>query len=389
MFLIDKPYISDFFKKTVKENNIPVVATETAKGMGLHSGTYLISEDEAVEHYRSSERPLVYTSSENAIGWISEKLSFSDLPAKIELFKNKLTFRRLTQSLFPDFYFKEIRAEELSSFRIEQVPLPFVIKPAVGFFSIGVYKISEHNEWGSAVRKIQNEINIIQSLYPEKVLDARSFIIEECINGEEYAVDAYYNASGEPVILGIFHHPFSSGSDVSDRVYITSKDIIKENLSEFTDFAQKLGTLTGVKNFPVHMELRRDSNGKMMPIEVNPVRFGGWCTTADITFLAFDFNPYMYFYLQKKPDWKKILKDHDDRLFSIVVLDNSTGISADKISSFNYKKLLSSFEKPLDLRKIDYKEHSVFGFLFTESKKNNISELMNILQSDLKEYVAV
>ena len=347
----------------------------------------MLRESETVEKFRGLADPAVYTTSENVLGWIGENLSFTNLPEKIELFKNKLIFRRLTQSLFPELYFKEVKAEELSSLQTDHIPLPVVIKPAVGFFSMGVYKIMCREDWGSSVEKLQNEIKIVKNRYPEQVLDTRSFIIEECIDGEEYAVDAYYNASGEPVILGIFHHPFSSGSDVSDRVYITSKEIIETNLVEFTEFARKLGALTGVKNFPVHMELRRSKEEALLPIEVNPVRFGGWCTTADMTSFAFGFNPYMYFYSQKKPNWVKILKDYDDRLFSIIVLDNSTGISSDKIKSFNYDKLLSCFEKPLDLRKIDYKEHSVFGFLFTETQKNNMGELSNILHSDLKEYI--
>jgi len=45
------------------------------------------------------------------------------------------------------------------------------------------------------------------------------------------------------------------------------------------------------------------------------------------------------------------------------------------------------FEKPLDLRKIELNEYSVFGFLFTETKYGNEKELMEILGSDLKKYI--
>jgi len=177
-------------------------------------------------------------------------------------------------------------------------------------------------------------------------------------------------------VLSILKHVFSSDSDVSDRVYISSKEIIERNLDEFTGFARKIGALAGVKNFPVHIELRRDDNGTLLPIEVNPMRFGGWCTTADIS------------YLQKKPDWPEILKGKEGKLYSVIVLDNSTGIGTDEITSFNYEKLLAQFEKPLELRKVDHKTYPLFGFLFTETRQDNYIELENILNSDLTEFIS-
>lgn len=388
MFFVDKPYVSDFFKMTVKDNDIRVVGTEIAKKLGLYSGTKVISEDEAIEIARKTDNPVVYMTSENSIDWIANNLAFSNLPEKIELFKDKLKFRELTKSIFPSFYFKGVCVEDLNNIQFKEIPQPFIIKPKVGFFSMGVYKVSSYKEWINTIDLIIAEIEQIKDLYPKEVLDTSSFIIEQCINGEEFAVDAYYNSTGEPVILSILKHTFSSDKDVSDRVYTSSKDIIENNLKEFTNFAEKIGKLAGVKNFPVHIELRRDDDGTLLPIEVNPMRFGGWCTTADISFLAYGFNPYLYYYSQKKPNWSEVLKGKEGKLFSIIVLDNSTGIDVNKITSFNYEKLLLNFEKPIELRKIDYKKYPVFGFLFTETREDNFIELKNILDSDLNEFVS-
>ncbi len=388
MFFVDKPYVSEFFKITVKDNAIPVVGTEIAKKLGLYSGTKVISEDEAIEIARKTENPVMYMTSENSIDWITKNLAFSNLPEKIELFKDKLKFRELTKSIFPSFYFKGVRVEDLTKIQFKETTQPFIIKPKVGFFSIGVYKVSNYKEWINTIDLIIVEIEQIKDLYPKEVLDTSSFIIEQCINGEEFAVDAYYNATGEPVILSIFKHTFASDKDVGDRLYTSSKDIIENNLKEFTNFAKKIGELAGVKNFPIHIELRREDDGTLLPIEVNPMRFGGWCTTADISFLAYGFNPYLYYYSQKKPNWSEVLKGKEKKLFSIIVLDNSTGIDANKIRSFNYEKLLLNFEKPIALRKIDYKKYPVFGFLFTETRDDNFIELKNILDSDLNEFVS-
>lgn len=373
---------------TVRDNAIPVVGTDIARKSGLYSGTNIISEERAVEIAQESDDLAIYTTSENSIGWIAKHLGFTDLPGKIELFKDKLKFRKMTQSIFPDFFFKEVRVGDLQKLRIEGIPLPFIIKPTVGFFSMGVYKVSSHQEWGNIIGSIMAEIDQIKDLYPEEVLNISSFIIEQCIHGEEFAVDAYFNANGEPVILGIFKHTFSSDADVSDRVYISSKEIVESNLEELSEFIGKIGHVAGAVNFPVHIELRRQDNGTLLPIEVNPVRFGGWCTTADMSFLAYGFNPYLYFYSQRKPDWAELLKGKEGKLFSLIVLDNSTGRDGDEISSFDYEKLLANFEKPMELRKIDYKKYPVFGFLFTETREDNFIELKNILDSDLNEFIS-
>ncbi|MEA2101231.1 MAG: ATP-grasp domain-containing protein [Thermodesulfobacteriota bacterium] len=389
MFFVDKPYVSDFFKSTIRDNAIPVVDTDIAKEMGLYRGTKMISESMAIEKVRESDNPAIYTTSENAIGWISKHLSFSNLPGNIGLFKDKLRFRELTKSIFPDFFFKGVCFEDLKNVSFNELPLPFVIKPSVGFFSMGVYKVSTFEGWVNTIDSILTEMNQVKGLYPEEVLSTSSFIIEQCINGEEFAVDAYYNSMGEPVILNILKHPFSSDNDVSDRVYLSSKEIIEDNLKEFTEFAGKIGNLAGVKNFPVHIELRRDEKGDLLPVEVNPMRFGGWCTTPDIAFMAYGFNPYLYYYSQKKPDWPELLKGKEGNIFSIIVLDNSTGIAADEIASFDYEKLVSRFKKPIELRKIDFQKYPVFGFLFTETKEDNFIELKNILDSDLTEFISI
>jgi carbamoylphosphate synthase large subunit len=389
MFFVDEPYISDFFKKTVKDNNIPVVDTAMAKKLFLLPGTNLISEEQAIKQAQESSNLIIYTTSENSIGWIAKNLAFSDFPEKIERFKNKAKFRELTQSIFPNFFFKEVRIEELKEIQINDLPSPFIIKPTIGFFSMGVHKVSNADEWETTIEAITTEIEQIRGLYPNEVLNISSFIIEQCIDGQEFAVDAYYNSFGEPVILDILSHTFSSDTDVSDRVYTTSKEIIESNLEEFTAFVGKIGRLTNVKNFPVHIELRRDTTGMLLPIEVNPMRFGGWCSTPDLAFMAYGINPYLYYYKQQKPNWPKVLRGKEGNLFSVIVLDNSTGKNANEISSFDYAKLRSFFEKPIELRKIDYRKYPVFAFLFAETRSDNFKELKYILDSNLREFISI
>jgi carbamoylphosphate synthase large subunit len=300
-----------------------------------------------------------------------------------------VAFRELTRSLVPDFYFQAVKMADLANMPYPELGQPLIIKPATGFMSEGVHKVFDADDWDQTKDRILTDRENSRDLYPPEVVDSTSLIIEECINGEEYAVDAYFDGNGEAVILNILKHTFSSSDDVGDRVYTSSAEIINKNLSDFTAFSTAIGKLAGVRNFPAHIELRKDASGTLVPIEINPLRFGGWCTTADLTYHAYGFNPYVYYYSQLKPDWKEILKDKAGKLYSIIILDNSTGLDPDKISGFDYQKLLSDFENPLELRQFDFREYPVFGFLFTETSVRNEVELEQILVSDLKEYISI
>ena len=389
MFFVDQPYLSDFFKETVRDHAIPVVDTVQSRAMGLLSGTLLISEAEAIEQAQAPDAPPIYTTSENALGWISTHLVSGDLPEKVECFKDKVKFRTLTQSMFPDFYFKEIQIEDTAKLPTNELPFPLIIKPTIGFMSLGVRRASDPVEWLAAVISIERELKRIDGLYPEHVVGPQSFIIEACMPGEEFAVDAYFDADGEPVILGILKHLFSSEADLSDRVYVSSKEIIERHLDEFTEFIGKIGRLAGVANFAVHVELRRDAAGTLFPIEVNPMRFGGWCTTADLSFHAYGLNPYLCYYAQDKPNWPALLEGKEGNLFSLVVLENSTGIPGARIQAFDYEKVYSMLENPLELRKIDFNEYPVFGFLFAETRAGRERELEMMLTVDLGEFVSM
>jgi hypothetical protein len=387
MILIDKPYVSGFLKSTLKRNRIPVIRTEAASELLDNESLVFLSQEDAVDQFRSGNDRLLYCNSENSISWIEQHLKFTDLPSQIALFKNKHTFRNLLHDLYPGFFYTVISLDQLESFDCKGLPFPFIIKPSVGFFSLGVYKVECFEEWESTLQNLKSEIRRIETLYPPEVLNTGQFIIEECIQGEEFAIDCYFNDYGLPVVLDILKHLFSSGKDVNDRVYITSKDIIGTYKDQIGTFLSEVGSRASLKNFPAHVEVRIDENGHIAPIEFNPMRFGGWCSTPDLAWHAWGMNVYEYFFQRKEPDWNQLLQNKDDLIFSNIVLNNSTGILGKDILSFDYDKLWSEFDKPLELRKTDFKKFPLFGFLFAETKKDNMEELNRILHSDLTEYI--
>ena len=386
MLILDNPYVSEFLKDIATEMQIPVLKNEMAAGLNTRKGLNVLDEAEFIRLIKEKGECCLYSNSENSIGWISENLGFTGLPEKIELFKNKIKFRELLERIYPDFYFQGIEFEKLDELRVEEIKKPFIIKPAVGFFSLGVYKVSSDEEWDSVLRRIKTEVEDVKGRYPVQVLDAGKFIIEENIEGEEFAVDAYFNRAGKPVVLNILKHIFSSENDVSDRVYFTSKSIIETYRETVEDLLKEIGKLAGLRNFPLHIELRIGEDRRVQPIELNPMRFAGWCTT-DIAHFAYGINTYRYFLEQLEPEWDKILSDRAGKNFCLVILNRSAEIDSKSVKAFDYEKLLSDFEKPLELRKADHEKYGLFGYLFTETKDSSWSEIERILKSDLKEYI--
>ncbi|WP_456464054.1 ATP-grasp domain-containing protein [Lutibacter sp.] len=389
MILIDKPYVSDFLIETIKKNKFKIVATSEAKKMILDKSLNWISEKEAITLTKNNPDTPIYSNSENIISWVEQNLEFSKLPNQIQLFKNKITFRELVQDIFPNYFFKGVKFEDLDNISVVNLPFPFIIKPAIGFFSLGVHKVDKPQEWKQVLIEIKQEINQIKGFYPSEVLNTTNFIIEECIEGEEYAVDCYFNKNGDPIVLNILHHIFSSGKDVSDRIYTTSKEIIESNIEGIEKFLQIIGEKASLINFPVHVEVRINKQGKIIPIEINPLRFGGWCTTGDLSWYAYGINSYEYFIKGEKPNWKEILETRKDKKYSIVLLDNSAGIDKNNIAYFDYEQVLKDFENPLSLRKVNFNEYPIFGILFVETSLGNERELDNILTSKLEKYIVL
>ncbi len=385
MILIDYPFVSDFLVNTIRKNRYCIVSTEPARTLLPGESVTWLSEEEAVKRLKKNPGTPIYSNSENALGWIAEHLGGSALAHQVLLFKDKVRFREMIKESYPGFMFKTVALAEIQQLDPRELTFPFVIKPSIGFFSIGVHVVKSEKEWLVVKNELQYEK--LKTIYPTGVLNTSTFILEEYIEGEEYAIDCYFNNEGEVVILNILHHRFSSGNDTSDRVYSTSREIILKFKVRFEEFLHSIGQRVGLRNFPAHVELRIDPGGEIFPIEINPLRFGGWCTTADLLGIAIGYNSYEYFLENSKPDWDLLFEGKEEKTFSIIVLNNNSGFSPEKINHFNFQQLSDDFENPLEIRELDVKKYSIFGILFTETSPGNKEELNRILVSDLRKYI--
>ena len=385
MIILDNPYVSPLLEDTVAKKSYPVLSNEMARSLSKFDMMNVLSDEAAVDLLKGEKNPQLYSNSENAINWISTHLNFSELPQKIELFKNKAEFRRLLKEIYPDFYFFESGFDSLSTLDTEKIRFPVVLKPCVGFLSMGVYIIRDAEEWADVIKNLRDDIEKFRGQFPTEVVDASSFIVEELINGEEFAIDAYFDKYGKPVILNIFKHPFSDETDVSDRVYFTSGEIIKSNHDRFESLLSQIGSLAQLRNFPLHMEVRVDGE-RVVPIEINPMRFAGWCVT-DLAYFAYGIDVYEYYFEQKTPDWEKILKEKGSEFYYFTIAEVPVSVDKSMIREVDYDGFLKNISHPLEVRKIDYRRHPILAIVF--AKTDDYSEMSNILKKDMRDFIII
>jgi len=385
MFILEDPYISRRLALAVAGSGAPVLDTAAAR-TALGRRFELLSDDDFAQRYLENARPRLYANSENAIGWIAEHLPGTPLAESVALLKDKVRFRDLIVDLYPGYRYAGLTLEELGGFDPASMRAPFVVKPAVGFFSMGVHVVDSIDEWPAVLASLRGEVSAFASLYPDTVIGVDRFIVEEAIEGEEFAVDAYFDSEGAPVVLNVLGHLFASSDDVSDRVYITSAELIERWVEPFTMFLAEVGRRAGLREFPVHAELRVDANGRIAPIEINPMRFAGWCVT-DIAFHAYGIDPYDSFMGGLVPNWAEILEDRRGSTFGVVVADIPNSVDRAAIESVDYEALERQFSLPIEVRRVDFRRYPVLGFVFAEVPSDDLRELRAMLGADLTAYV--
>ena len=385
MFIIEKPYVSEYLVDTIINHDWSVLDNETIEECGMEEGAFrLWSSEKATNNYLQQEFPLIYSNSENGISWVLENLPKSNLSSYIKVFKDKILFRETFKEMFPDFYFKSVEYLDINYVNKEEFAYPLIIKPSVGFLSFGVHVVNDSSEWEDAVKQLHKEIASNKALYKEDVVNSTNILIEELIKGEEFAIDAYYDRNGIPVILNIFHHLFKDEKDVSDRLYVTSASIMVQYMAKFAMFLHEIGEKLNIKNFPLHLEVKVTPKGEIIPIEVNPMRFAGWCT-ADIAQYAWGINVYECFNAQIHPDWNSILEKAGKDIYYFSMIEIPRGYPRSGIRDFRFNEYLANFSKVLELRHVNFKSNALFGIVFGSTTEDD--ELKRILSLNTEKFI--
>ena len=155
-------------------------------------------------------------------------------------------------------------------------------------------------------------------------------------------------------------------------------------MAHFGLLLREIGELKNIRNFPMHIEIRVTADGRIIPIEVNPMRFAGWCTT-DVAKYTWGINVYECFYNQKRPDWNNILANAGKDVFYFSMAEVPAGMDRKKIQGFQYERFLSNYSNVLEVRRINPKNNPLFAIIFGSTK--NKDEVVKILSLKTKDYV--
>ena len=378
MVILERPFVSDLMVETLEKNNIPVLKNEMSE-QRVANGRVL-SDKEFCEEFKKTGK--LYTVSENALGWIYEHIEDKRFLDSISIVKDKAAFRSICRDIYPDFFFKELNINEMKNIDIHSIVFPCVIKPSVGFLSKGVFVVHDEKEYQAAVDSLLNDFAKAGDGFPEFVVGKSRFLIEEYIRGEEYAVDTYFDENETPVILNIFHHKFMNESDTSDRLYLTNKGLFDQYEEPFTHFLVNLNKTLHLKNFPMHIEFRYDGK-KAVPIEINPLRFTGFCLNELQVFISGQ-HPMLSFLRGKHVSKEEMWRGSENYTYAFGVLEMP---ASKEEKNFNEEKFRADFQDVLDVRRVPDRSAGVAATVFVRTETANILDLDRIMSLDMREYV--
>ena len=378
MFVLDSQYTSNELLDFLESSHEPVLNNDAAK-MWARKCTLNLAAD-----LKPGER--IITASEMHLDQVKE-ICAPETSRAIDLCKDKAAMRAALKPLYPDYTFFSCTARELQELDPKTIAFPVVVKPVTGFFSLGIYPVFNESEWHEAVADIAEHSHEWQSGYNENVVNDNAFLVESYIEGDEYALDAYYDDAGAPVMLNIFAHEFADREDTSDRLYYCSKRVMDAQFDRMEAFLREVNALLGFRGFPIHVEVRVTSSGRVIPIEFNPLRFAGLCNT-DLSWFAWGHKTYECFLRDTRPDWPRVLAAKDGIAYAMIILQKD-GFDPTRPYTFDYDAACKTLSHVLDLRVLDYATQGAFCFIFAEVPENRWEEeLAPLLRSTLDEFIA-
>lgn len=361
LVLLDEPYVSQQLQDGIVTHGWRAFATGPVD-LRHDTRKRLITEPEAVSMIRRTGS-LVYTNSENALGFYLSALRDARRRRAIATLKDKHRFRELLASIYPELAFREVPLEALDRVDPAGLRFPLVLKPSIGFFSAGVQIVRTRDAWRGAVQALLREMETDRLNYPATVLDRRKILIEDYLDGPEIAVDAYYDAQGKPVVLNAMLHVFPCEQDTRDILYLTNRSIVESVRRDVDALLRQLGALLELRSFPLHLEVRRPETGagRVVPIEVNPNRFAGWCTT-DLASFAYGIDVYECFLHGQAPD--PAVFAGDDATYGFVILHPPAGTRFPQGWTVDPHALTEMLGDVLELRLVDHQRWGILGIAF-------------------------
>ncbi|MDD2228744.1 MAG: ATP-grasp domain-containing protein [Candidatus Cloacimonetes bacterium] len=365
-------------------NYIITGTTYNGKYVDTHeAGIRVLScEELAQSNIRFKESDKVYVPSETSLSTVMQRMDNPACVEGINKLKDKYLCREALRSLYPNFYFAKCKLDEISEADIRNKKI--VIKPLKGFFGTGVRFADSSTNLNALKEEIRREVTENSRFFPESILTKDEYILEEYIEGEEYAVDMFYDELGKAVITNIYHHPVPENQDYAHLMYYSNKELFDNYLESFIRFFNEFGATLNLRNFPIHAEFKLRGT-EFIPIEFNPMRYGGF-GLADLAFNSYGYQPIAAYFNNQAPNWETIWKSRQPYSYAFILAYNGKGVDT-KTKAPDHKRFRDYLQKHAELMdyvKLDFRKNPVFAIAYIRS--DAYYKMMKLLNTEFRDY---
>ena len=119
---------------------------------------------------------------------------------------------------------------------------------------------------------------------------------------------------------------------------------------------------------------------KIIPIEINPLRFTGMCLNELLCYITGE-HPLTYFFDGKSPDYSSMWKGKEDKTYYFSIIEKPQGV---KNPTLDIQKLKNQFSNILELRLIDNPKLNILAHVFASVDCTNNKELEHISTLDIR-----
>jgi biotin carboxylase len=153
------------------------------------------------------------------------------------------------------------------------IDFPCVVKPTLLSGSRGVIRANDPDEFVQAVMRTRGVIHD-----DGETLESATVLVEDFIPGFEVALEGLLDA-GELQVLAIFDKPDPlDGPFFEETIYVTPSRLPADVQSAIADCTRRAAEALGLREGPVHAELRVNEQGPWI-LEIAGRSIGGLCST--------------------------------------------------------------------------------------------------------------
>ena len=335
-------------------------------------GMKLFPESSFLENFKSlPDIDKICISSEATLESILACLADESTKRALQAMKDKHLFRELLKEDYPSLGYQYINYDDISYLRPNGKK---VLKPVKGCFGTAVKVIDENSDLQDISVEILAEIKKNSAVFSDQVLSQSEFILEDYIDGEEYAVDMFYDSAGQPHIMNIYCHPLPRYKEYLHMIYYTNQSIFKQLYGEVMTFFNRLNHRLQVRNMALHSEFKYLN--ELVPIEINAMRFGGM-GLGNMVYHSLNINPYEQFIKEESPNWNQIWANHSQSNFVYFIAYNGSNINVHNQRP-NLFKLENQFTHILNRAVFDYQNQLAFAVYTLDETEDNIDRLLGI-----------